>query len=164
MTLKELVIEQLSSTHNQMGWFVPVNDALSDLTAGMALWQPGGESHSIWQIVNHLIFWNERWLTRFKGGKVPKMEGDNRATFRPGRVEQDWKKTVEALDKILTEWENALKEKSEAELDTPVVEGEKDTWYSYLSSLSMHNAYHIGQIVTIRKLQGSWDPDMGVAT
>jgi hypothetical protein len=26
----------------------------------------------------------------------------------------------------------------------------------------MHNAYHIGQIVYIRKLQGSWDPEKGV--
>jgi hypothetical protein len=28
--------------------------------------------------------------------------------------------------------------------------------------IEAHNAYHIGQIVYLRKLQGSWNPDKGV--
>ena len=31
-----------------------------------------------------------------------------------------------------------------------------------IAHISAHNAYHVGQIIYIRKLQGTWDPDKGV--
>jgi hypothetical protein len=31
-----------------------------------------------------------------------------------------------------------------------------------LTHISTHNAYHIGQIIYVRKQQGSWDPKNGV--
>ena len=31
-----------------------------------------------------------------------------------------------------------------------------------LSHISTHNAYHIGQMVFVRKLQGAWEPEKGV--
>ena len=35
-------------------------------------------------------------------------------------------------------------------------------WYSDIAHICTHNAYHIGQIVYVRKEQGSWDPAKGV--
>ena len=32
-----------------------------------------------------------------------------------------------------------------------------------LAHQNIHNAYHIGQIVLLRKLQGSWDSSQGVS-
>ena len=31
-----------------------------------------------------------------------------------------------------------------------------------LANISTHNAYHTGQILYVRKLQGSWNPQNGV--
>jgi len=164
MTQKEVILEQFTSIHNQKSWFVAINDALSDLTPESASWNGGVENHSIWQIVHHLIFWNERWLKRFQGAGIPKMEGDNKATFSLASSKEDWEKSVKHVDTVLADWYNAINDKDEAELAKPVFEGEPDPWYSYLHTLAMHNAYHIGQIVTLRKLQGLWDPDQGVAS
>ena len=36
-------------------------------------------------------------------------------------------------------------------------------WFSPLAQQNIHNAYHIGQIVLLRKLQGSWDRTKGVS-
>jgi len=33
---------------------------------------------------------------------------------------------------------------------------------STIAHIGAHNAYHIGQIIYVRKLQGSWDPEKGV--
>jgi hypothetical protein len=33
---------------------------------------------------------------------------------------------------------------------------------SEIAHIGTHNAYHVGQIVLVRKLQGSWDPNKGV--
>jgi len=35
-------------------------------------------------------------------------------------------------------------------------------WAPTIGNICTHNAYHIGQIVYVRKLQGSWNPDKGV--
>ena len=35
-------------------------------------------------------------------------------------------------------------------------------WADELAHIGTHNAYHTGQIVLIRKLQGTWDPGKGV--
>jgi hypothetical protein len=36
-------------------------------------------------------------------------------------------------------------------------------WWSPLAQQNIHNAYHIGQIVLLRKLQGAWDSSKGVS-
>jgi hypothetical protein len=54
------------------------------------------------------------------------------------------------LDSVLTAWEKAIEEADDAKLQS---------WYSTIAHLGTHNAYHTGQIIFIRKLQGSWDPE-----
>jgi hypothetical protein len=60
---------------------------------------------------------------------------------------------VKALDQVMTDWEKALEAADEAKL--------KD-WYSTIAHIGAHNAYHIGEIVMVRKEQGSWNPEKGV--
>ena len=35
-------------------------------------------------------------------------------------------------------------------------------WASGIAHVGTHNAYHIGEIVMVRKEQGSWNPEKGV--
>ena len=60
---------------------------------------------------------------------------------------------MQQLDQVLTDWEKAVEAADENKL--------KD-WYSTIAHIGTHNAYHIGQIVYIRKEQGSWNPEKGV--
>ena len=57
------------------------------------------------------------------------------------------------MDDVMTAWEQAV----ESADDKKVAE-----WGSTIAHIGAHNAYHIGQIVYIRKLQGSWNPENGV--
>lgn len=152
----------MAACHNQKNWFVPLNDALAGLTAELASWKDGSGNHSIWQLVNHLIFWNERWLIRFRGEVPAKMEGENSETFGTSGSENDWKQSVQKLDEILTEWETRLKGMDDDLLKKEAFAGYGDSWIAMLTQTTIHNAYHIGQIVTLRKLQGSWNPEQGV--
>ena len=36
------------------------------------------------------------------------------------------------------------------------------TWASEIAHIGTHNAYHVGQMIIVRKLQGSWNPEKGV--
>ena len=51
----------------------------------------------------------------------------------------------------------------EARLDSPVRPEGGETWWQVLLNMTIHTAYHVGQIVTLRKEQGDWDRANGVA-
>ncbi len=151
-TLKSILLEQLRTTHNVEDWFVPINVALQGVTAEQAKWTPGAGSHSVGQLANHLLFWDTDALARFKGETPPKFSGNNDETFNNFDAKQ-WDDTVKKLDQVLTEWEKAV----EAADDKKIEESA-----SLIAHVGAHNAYHVGQILYVRKLQGSWDPTKGV--
>lgn len=150
--LKTILLEQLHTTHDVKDWFVPVNIALEGLTPEQAKWKDGSGNHSIGQLASHLIFWNLQQLNKFKNLPQPAFDGNNDETFN-SFDNTNWKATVQRLDSVLTGIEKAVEAADDAKLRS---------WYSNLAHINTHNAYHTGQMIFIRKLQGSWDPDKGV--
>lgn len=151
-TLKGILLYQLKSTHNVKDWFVPANDAVAGLTAEQASWTDGKGNHSVGQLVNHLIFWDRQSLAKFKGEQPEKFSGNNDDTFNSFDAKK-WNDAVKQLDEVMAEWEKAVDSADEAKL--------KD-WYDTIAHIGAHNAYHIGQIIYVRKEQGSWNPENGV--
>jgi uncharacterized damage-inducible protein DinB len=161
MQQKNILLEQLSACHNQNGWFVSLKSALNGLTEDYADWKSSEDSNSIRENVNHLLFWNERYLGRFNGIPEVEMVGNNDTTFR-NQEELSWSGTVEKLNRIFEEWAAAIRECDESKFISPTTTQNDSPWSTTLSHITIHNAYHIGQIVQIRKLQGSWDSKQGV--
>ena len=151
-TLRSILLEQLRSTHNSEEWFVPANIAVEGLTPEQASWTDGKGNHSVGQLANHLIFWNTEQLAKFKGEPPPKYSGNNDETFN-NFDSKNWPATVKQLDQVLTDWEKAVEAADEAKLND---------WYSVIAHIGAHNAYHIGQMIVVRKEQGSWNPEKGV--
>jgi uncharacterized damage-inducible protein DinB len=152
-TLKSVLLAQLKTTHDVQDWFVPAIKSLDGLTVEQANWKPGADDHSIAQLVHHLTFWNTRQLARFKGEPPGPYSGHNEETFEPGGDPSNWSSAVRQLDDVMTAWETAVEKADDAKLQS---------WYSTIAHISTHNAYHTGQILYVRKLQGSWDPAKGV--
>jgi inosine/xanthosine triphosphate pyrophosphatase family protein len=91
------------------------------------------------------------------------MEGENSGTFSENSLSNDtWQNTVIKFENILSEWEQRLKAADDSVLSHEAFEGFGGNWYEVFAQTTIHNAYHIGQIVTIRKQQGSWNSDNGV--
>jgi uncharacterized damage-inducible protein DinB len=152
LTLKQVLLNQLKSTHNQEEWFAPLNIAIEGITPEQANWKPKGKDHSIAELTNHMIFWNQENLAKFLDQPVPKFSGNNNETFTS--VDKNtWPVTIRQADSVLINWENAIAAADDAKLEK---------WYETIAHISTHNAYHTGQIVYIRKLQGSWNAAKGV--
>jgi uncharacterized damage-inducible protein DinB len=151
-TLRGVLLEQLKTTHNAKDWFVPANTAVDGLTAEQAKWNDGKGNHSVGQLAAHLIFWNREQLAKFKGETPPKFSGDNNETFN-GFDAAKWAQTQKDLDAVLSEWEKAVETADEAKLAQ---------WASTIAHIGAHNAYHIGQMIYVRKQAGNWDPEKGV--
>ena len=151
-TLKGVLLEQLKTTHDQKDWFASAKDAVDGVTAEQANWRDGKGNHSIGQLTAHLVFWNRQQLAKFKGEKPADFSGDNNETFNRFDAAK-WTATVKELDEVMTALEQVVQSADEASLQK---------WASALAHIGAHNAYHIGQMVYVRRLQGSWDPEKGV--
>ncbi len=152
-TLKSILLSQLKSTHNEQDWFVPASKSVEGMTADQANWKDGNVNHSVGQLVAHLVFWNQQQLMTWKGQKPPAFNGKNDETFGGNLDKASWDKAVNDLDAVLSEMEKWITSADEATLVKQ---------YDTIAHVSAHNAYHTGQIIYIRKQQGSWDPEKGV--
>ncbi len=159
-TLRSILLSQLRSTHNQADWFVPVNTAVAGLTADQAKWVPtnaagkvdANANHSVGMLAYHLLFWNTNSLAKLKGEKAPPVPSNNDETFNQFDA-ATWTKTEHDLDAVLTALEDLVAHAD----DTTLVKIAPT-----IANISTHNAYHTGQILYVRKLQGSWNPSNGV--
>jgi len=151
-TLRGILLEQLRTTHTQEDWFVPANVAVAGLTAEQAQWTPGHGGRSVGQLAYHLWYWDSRALDRFEGVKPGPYDGNNDETFTNFNEDQ-WNDLVKKLDKVMSDWEAAVANADDQKLAANA---------SLVEHVAMHNAYHIGQILYVRKLEGAWDPSKGV--
>jgi uncharacterized damage-inducible protein DinB len=162
VNMKKILLHQLASCHDEVIWTIPMKAAIADLTPEQAIWGSTNETHSIWEIVNHLTFWNDRYLQRFLGKELTGPEIANEATFYPLEdLEQtDWQQSVDAVNAGLAAWREALIICDEADLLKHVQYNKEtdsdDIWWQLIANLTVHNTHHIGQIIQIRKQFGIW--------
>ncbi len=150
--LRGVLVEDLHTTHDQEDWFVPASVAVAGLTADQANWSPAKGNHSVGQLAYHLWFWDSRALADFKGEKSPAFTGNNDETFDNFNPAQ-WDDLVKKLNQVLSDWDTAVANADDQKLAANA---------SLIEHVAAHNAYHIGQILYVRKLEGVWDPSKGV--
>lgn len=154
MTLKHinLLLNILDSTFDNENWYAPFKHAIEGITAEQANWKPAGEAtKSIWENVNHLIYYKERLAANLEGREwTHNLDGDATFYYIPlSNENEDWKIVVERA-------ETAHHRLREVLSKTSVEKLEKNSLEEKLLDIFLHDAYHTGQIIQIRKLQGSW--------
>ena len=165
MTTKEFLIDQFTYNYDKDGWFVALGNTFKGLSAEQAAWKPEGVDNSIWGIVRHLNFYNERFLKKFKGETVEKLEIENSETFAgaDGVSEEAWQAEIERFDRVMSGWRSAFEAADEEKFEQTYSEESETTWAEVVGLINTHNSHHGGQIVILRKLQGSWDASKGVS-
>lgn len=145
MSTREILIEQIKTVHDENSWFVCFNYAVKNLDQKQATEKKQDQYHSIAEIVQHLYFYNERYLSRFQGEEVPEKPRHYDTFQNHGNI--GWEERVTDFQMVMSLFKQELESCNEEKLKA---------WGETLSNLFMHNAYHIGQIVTIRKQYGWW--------
>jgi uncharacterized damage-inducible protein DinB len=165
MTTKQILLKQFTATYDENGWFVALKNAVYNLTAEQAAWKPENADNSIWEMLAHLNYYNYAYLERFKGVDYVYPGNDNDETFASDAniSETAWQAEIDKFDAIMTEWRELIDLADEAKFDEAVSATNKSLWSELLSHVNLHNAHHGGQIVILRKLQGSWDASKGVS-
>lgn len=159
---KHIFKEQLLACFFEDSWFASLETALKDVTEEQASWKKNDDLHSIWEIVNHLVFYNTRHLKLFINETLSNHPHSNDDTFSIKEGES-WSDSKEQLFLVMEEWINELEKTPEEQLQSSVRADNNEPWMPVLLNMTIHNASHIGQIIYIRKLQGSWSEELSVS-
>ena len=157
---RELLIEELADGHGMVG------AALSDLTAEVAQWQPGGTANSIASLLAHTISGEDRVINQmFKGGESLFDTGGWAAkTGIPAGNDDiwagDWTLDVAAFDSYRQEVQRST-EAFLADLDPAVLDQDIQAWGSARRGgwmlrvvIGNHILSHLGEISVLRGMKG----------
>jgi len=151
---REMLLKQWDEFWMSGLWAAPMSRAVEDLTPKQAAWKPSvvaegadhsGGRHSIWQIINHMLFWREVALRRTMGGPGPsEAEVASRNWDAPEGplevTEANWSRTAVQLADSHQQMRGAIADPS-VPLDR-------------LQYLIGHDSYHLGQIMILRGMMG----------
>jgi len=156
LTRVDMLLKQFDSNWTNDDWGVPLRRALDGVTAKEAAWAPPGGGNTIRQLVQHMNFYNERMLCRLTGeGAMPEAES-NTATFgEPGDPEDEkgWQAEVARAFDLRDRLRTRIAGFTDEELSKPLGDSSAD---ELLPLWMMHDAFHGGQIVVLRRVQMSW--------
>ncbi|MGP4077894.1 DinB family protein [Halobacillus sp. K22] len=146
MTMREVLLEQLAAIYDENNWFVCYEMSIQDLEDYQVHESPDDEqTHSIAELLNHLYFYNYRYLCRFRGEEIDELPRYYDTFQDHGTL--SWRQVAASNSVVLSEFRKEIKRCSDEKLEK---------WGATLSHLFIHNAYHIGQVVHIRKRFGTW--------
>jgi uncharacterized damage-inducible protein DinB len=122
--------------------------------------RPEGAPHSIFQLLNHMFYWQE-WVVKWLDGENPPVPR-HAAGGWPGAPSpasaKEWQDAVRSFRSGLGK---LTRQARAADLLT---KRGKNTRLGMLQAIASHNSYHIGQVVALRQILGSWPPPSGGLT
>lgn len=153
MTRKDVLLKAWEVSNDIESWFVPIRKAIENVNAEQAAWKPEGVSgfNSIQEITHHIFYYKARFLCRLAGIDFETVT-DNEVTFIAG-LTWDWEEVREELFSVNSKIVAHIESLKDADFDQLQP---KEAIGQQLLDLATHDAYHAGQLVLIRKLQGAW--------
>ena len=146
------IADQLSRTFDGQAWHGDsLMRLLSDIDAHHAAKKSLQNIHSIWEIVLHLIAWEQVAVKCLQGQPYTMIhEEDDWPPVRPADAEA-WHTTVQLLADNTSTLTSLIADFQEQQLHDQVP-GQTFTYYQLFHGLVQHNLYHAGQIGILKKL------------
>ena len=135
-------------------------DAVKDFPAALHGKVPKSLPYSAWQIVEHLriaqqdmLHFSDNTQGNYKEKKWPDDYWPKSSTPpNPGA----WKKTIDAIHADRKAFLKLLKEADKTTLTKPFPWGQGQSLLKEALQLADHNAYHVGELIVLRRLLGAW--------
>lgn len=122
--------------------------AIKGVDERLATRKKGEGFNTIWQLVNHIIYWRKTVMIRLQGvlGNPPMPD-----FYQPDLVnKQTWKETLFHFKEVQKELVKIILTFPSANLDkASPMKGQ--TYYQLLMGCLQHDGYHMGQIILLKK-------------
>jgi len=151
--LRQHLVELLRGGHAH----VKFDDAIADFPANLCGQKASNLPHSAWMLLEHMRIaqWDILEFSRDRKHKSPKWpEGYWPTTDDPPSTAQ-WNACVKQFRADLKEMEDLVKD-PKTDLFAKIPWGDGQTILREVLLVADHNAYHLAQIVDVRRLLGDW--------
>ncbi len=108
-----------------------------------------GKTNSIWQLVSHITYWRTSVVNRLTGSTNPPPFKDFLLPDDPN--EENWRQTLHDFEAAYHLLRNAIHHFNEENLDKPSP-GKGQTFYELIMGCLQHDAYHLGQMMLLKKI------------
>lgn len=155
MESKEILIAELKKLLNGGSAHVGLKDALAGLPFELLGEKPEKLPYSIWQLVEHIRIaqWDMLEFSKDGNHKSPKWPDEYWVTALAPSSEKQWSDTLNQLDDNLREFMTLIETE---DLFENIPHGSGQNILREALQIADHNAYHIAEIVVIRRLLGAW--------
>ena len=151
MTETHRINSQLKRAYQGEAWHGPsLCELLDGVTAEQAAARPIAGAHSIWELVNHIIAWEQIAKRRLEGDPVKNPPDEMNFPPVTNTSESAWQKTLEQLAASNQSLREAVKQIEDSRLDELVPEADYSNYFM-LHGVIQHDLYHAGQIALLKK-------------
>ncbi len=143
-----------------LGWaeaHVSFDDAVRDLAAHLRGVRPAGLAHSSWEILEHIRIVQRDILDFSLNGRYDEREWP--ADYWPKSPEppdeRAWERSITAVCEDRSRLQQLARD-AQIDLTAVTPHGTDQTYLRELLLVMDHTAYHVGQLVLVRRLLGAW--------
>lgn len=154
--IREHLLEQLGGVHAHLDF----DRAVADLPEGLRGARPPGQPHTPWRLVEHLRI-AQQDILRFSIDPAHVSPDFPLGYWPEGEAPPDpgaWGRSVAAFRADLRAMMDLVAD-PRTDLLAPIPHGQGQTILREALLVADHNAYHLGQLVTVRRLLGAWHDD-----
>src|ERR1700743_792784 len=132
-----------------------LEEVLKALPADLRGVKPDRLPYSIWQLVEHIRIaqWDMLEFSKHEKHKSPKWPEEYWVKETAPKDEAAWQKSIKQIN---DDREEFIKLLSKEDIYKPIPHGNGQSILREALQIADHNAYHIAEIIVIRRLLGAW--------
>ena len=151
MTEMERILDQYDRAMNGDAWHGdPVWKILDGISAEQAARRANPHTHTIWELVSHMTFWETEVCRRLNDQPARPLDQLN-FPATPEATAENWDRALAEFRRSNGEFRTALSQLDKSQLDQPLP-GRDKSIYVEVNGVIQHNVYHAGQIAILRKI------------
>jgi uncharacterized damage-inducible protein DinB len=138
------------------GAHVAADAAFTDLAPEHRAVRPKEDGHTVWELLEHLRIAQEDILRyTLEPGWTSPAWPDGYWPENETPTEEQWRTSLQGFRRDLEEVQALVRDPSR-DLTSEIPHGEGRSYLREVLLVADHNAYHLGQVVEIRRLLGAW--------
>jgi len=153
--MKEQVIEAITSGLSGKWIHIDPKSALANLTPNNARIKTNNAAHSSWELIHHIVIWQDALIDQIKGASIDWNEIEKKDNWPTNESMQDDSNFSNLLNRFFSGMDEAQKLLKKVDFTSTYGKFPELSVIKLYLTLLQHTSYHLGQIITIRKINGN---------
>jgi uncharacterized damage-inducible protein DinB len=149
---RKALVEMVSRALSGKGAHAQTKTVFAGLDWKVAGIRPKGVPHSLFQLLNHMVYWQE-WVVRWLKGEKPPIPKHASAGWPGSPAPASAREWQRALGAFRSGLDTLARQSRQADL---FARRGKLSGLEMLQAIFSHNSYHAGQVVLLRQTLGAW--------